>query len=349
MSDTAEGFRRDIDSLVETVLGAPRSADARHRNRLVEEMALTALHLASDETDLGQLRLVRTALREMRAGYRVFNRWRHVRKVSVFGSARTDPAHPDYAAAREFGQLMTTMGWMTITGAGGGIMHAAHEGSSRPKAFGLSIRLPAEERANTVIHGDDKLIEFRYFFTRKLMFMSHAQAVAVFPGGFGTMDEIFEALTLVQTGRSSPMPIVLIEGAGDSRGYWRPIMDAIGTAFLRDRFISPNDMVLLEICPTPLEAVATIARFYSRYHSSRYVGDQFVIRMTKPLSADHLAEIARDFRGLSTDGEFAQCAALPEEQEHPELPRLVYRSTRRDFAQVRMLINRLNSYPWGDE
>jgi uncharacterized protein (TIGR00730 family) len=295
------------------------------------------------------LRLVRTALDEMRRTYRLFNQYRGVRKVSIFGSARTPSHHPDYLAARDFGRLMASHGWMAITGAGDGIMKAGHEGPSRESSFGLGIRLPFESRPNDIIQGDDKLIEFRYFFTRKLMFLSQSDAVAVFPGGFGTHDELFETLTLVQTGRSHIMPIVLVEGLdadGTSRGYWHDWQEFVRDELLRNGWISPEDMALFRIVQTPQEAVDEVLRFYRRYHSSRYVRDNLVIRLNAPLPSADLQRIAAEFRPLFASGTVEQREALSEERgEHGHLTRLVFHHTRRDFGMLRRLIDRLNDVP----
>ncbi|MHC5115421.1 MAG: LOG family protein, partial [Planctomycetota bacterium] len=204
-----------IEDLVRSVGGDPGKFDGR----LISEMLATCLKLVPDGHDTGQLKLMNSALKEMRYAYRVFNRYRGTRKVSIFGSARTPEDHPDYIAAREFSAAIADHGWMGITGAGDGIMKAGHEGPQRDASFGLSIRLPFETTANEVIEGDPKLINFRYFFTRKLMFLGHADAVAVFPGGFGTQDELFESLVLVQTGKSNIVPIILLEGEGGV--YWQ--------------------------------------------------------------------------------------------------------------------------------
>lgn len=330
-----------------------RALDASSENDprwlTVQEAVESVAGLLVDGGDLGQLRLVRTALDELRRTYRLFNQYRSVRKVSIFGSARTPSHHPDYLAAREFGRLMASHGWMAITGAGDGIMKAGHEGPSREASFGLGIRLPFESRPNDIIEGDDKLIEFRYFFTRKLMFLSQSDAVAVFPGGFGTHDELFETLTLVQTGRSHIMPIVLVEGLnvdGTSRGYWHDWQEFVRDELLRNGWISPEDMALFRIVQTPQEAVDEVLRFYRRYHSNRYVRDHLVLRLNAPLPSADLERIASEFRPLFASGTVEQRGALSEERgEHAHLTRLVFHHTRRDFGMLRRLIDRINDVP----
>ena len=337
----------DPDAALQRALDASGQDDPRWR--AVQEAVESVAGLLTDGGDLGQLRLVRTALDEMRRTYRLFNQYRGVRKVSIFGSARTPSHHPDYLAARDFGRLMASHGWMAITGAGDGIMKAGHEGPSRESSFGLGIRLPFESRPNDIIQGDDKLIEFRYFFTRKLMFLSQSDAVAVFPGGFGTHDELFETLTLVQTGRSHIMPIVLVEGLdadGTSRGYWHDWQEFVRDELLRNGWISPEDMALFRIVQTPQEAVDEVLRFYRRYHSSRYVRDNLVIRLNAPLPSADLQRIAAEFRLLFASGTVEQREALSEERgEHGHLTRLVFHHTRRDFGMLRRLIDRLNDVP----
>jgi uncharacterized protein (TIGR00730 family) len=321
---------------------------AGRRRRHVEEIATTALKLLGDGLDVGQVKLLELALKEMRRSYRLFNRFRGVRKVSIFGSARTPETHPDYHAAREFGRLMAAESWMAITGAGDGIMKAGHEGPTREASFGLSIRLPFETNANDVIAGDDKLLSFRYFFTRKLMFVSHSDAVAVFPGGFGTMDEIFEVLTLVQTGKSPIVPIVLVEGSGpDGKplGYWKRWEFGVVENLLSQGWISKEDPGLYEFASSPADAVQRILRFYHRYHSSRYVDDHLVIRLKRALTDAQVKELDSEFRPLIKSGHMHQTGAHESEQEHPSLPRLRFHFAKRGFGMLRRMIDRINGFP----
>lgn len=308
---------------------------------LAAQMAAVASKMLHDGADVGQMKLVTAAVKEMRHAYRVFNRFRGVPKVSIFGSARTAPDHPDYKAASEFGHLIAAEGWMAITGAGEGIMKAGHEGPKREAAFGLSINLPFETNANDVILGDSKLINFRYFFTRKLMFVTHADAFAIFPGGFGTQDELFESLTLIQTGKSPIVPIVLVEGDGGD--YWRNWESHIRHDLLRHGWISPEDVDLYRVCATPQEAVEEILAFYRVYHSSRYVGPRLVLRLKHAISELHLEQLAEEFSPLLEDGGFEQGPMLAGEQEHPELPRLHFHHNRRHLGLLRRLIDRINT------
>ncbi|MCE9618853.1 MAG: LOG family protein [Planctomycetes bacterium] len=339
-----------------TALVADAAATASHRGgdsasrrrRHVEELVSTGLKLLSDGCDISQIKLIENAVKEIRRSYRVFNRFRGVPKVSIFGSARTPMDHPDYIAARSFGQAMAAEHWMAITGAGDGIMKAGHEGPSRESSFGLSIRLPFETNANEIIAGDDKLVSFKYFFTRKLMFVSHSDAVAVFPGGFGTMDEIFEVLTLIQTGKSPIVPIVLVEGAdkeGKPLGYWRKWEYGVVENLLAQGWISAEDPGLYEFASSPADAVARILRFYHRYHSSRYVGDQLVIRLKRPLLPAQVELLDGEFRPLIKSGHITQTGALDAENEHPDLPRLQFHYSKRAFGLLRRLIDRINHFP----
>lgn len=327
-----------VQALIESVGGDPNTFDGR----LVTELVQTSLKLIRDKHDTGQLKLLNSALKEMRHAYRVFNKYRGIPKITIFGSARTPPAHPDYIAAREFSGAIAKQGWMAITGAGDGIMKAGHEGPQRESSFGLSIRLPFETTANTVIEGDPKLINFRYFFTRKLMFMTHADAVAVFPGGFGTQDELFESLTLVQTGKANIIPIVLLEG--ESRAYWRNWEHYIKENLLANGWISREDPGIYHIATSIHDAVEHIMNFYRVYHSSRYVGDVLVIRLRQELRNEDVEKLNQEFGDLVRSGRIEKTGALEVERDHLELPRLAFEHTRSRLGRVRALIDRINSF-----
>lgn len=331
-----------LDELISAVGGAPGSFEAK----LIRDLLTTGLKLIPDGRDTGELKLITTAIKELRYAYRVFGQYPTPHKVSIFGSARTPPEHPDYAAAREFGRLMADAGWMVITGAGDGIMRAGHEGPGREASFGVAIRLPFETSANQVIAGDDKLIHFRYFFTRKLMFLSQAEAIALFPGGFGTMDEAFEALTLIQTGKGSMIPVVMVEGAGQT--YWEEFDAAMRTLLLARGWINEEDVGLYRICQTPQEAADQIRQFYRNYHSSRYVRDELVIRLKRPLREADVARLSDEFAVLikpgpdGARGRMVLRGPLEAEDDHLDLPRLVFTHTRHKFGLIRRLIDRIN-------
>lgn len=288
---------KELDSLIASVGGQPGTFQAK----LVREAITTCLKLIPDGRETGELKLITSSLKELRYAYRVFSQYPEPHKVTIFGSARTPASHPDYDAAVVFSRLMGEAGWMVITGAGGGIMEAGHVGPGRTKSFGVAIRLPFETTANDVILGDEKLIYFRYFFTRKLMFLSQAEAVALFPGGFGTMDEAYEVLTLVQTGKASMIPIVCCEGHAPGEtgpSYWEAFDQWVKTQLLARKLISAEDLSLYYLAPTPEDAANHIAKFYRNYHSSRYVNDDFIIRLKKPLKPADVDRLTEEFAGL---------------------------------------------------
>ena len=299
-----------LDALIDAVGGDADTFDGR----LVKDLLVTALKLIPDGRDTGELKLFASSIKELRYAFRVFGQYPEPHKVSIFGSARTPENHPDYKAAVEFGKAMAEAGWMVITGAGDGIMKAGHEGPGREASFGVAIRLPIETSANTVIKGDEKLINFRYFFTRKLMFLFHAEAVALFPGGFGTLDEAYETLTLIQTGKASMIPIVLCEGAGQD--YWHEWERATKTMLLDRKLISPEDVNLYTICDSPKSATDTVLRFYSTYHSSRYVRDDLVIRLSRPLSEEAIDTLNNEFAVLVKEGKITAKGPYDVEEDH---------------------------------
>jgi uncharacterized protein (TIGR00730 family) len=309
---------------------------------LVGQMVANALLLLRNQTNRGDLKLINKSLQEMRYALKVFAPYRLVRKVSIFGSARTLESHADYNQAAAFGRAMAQAGWMVITGAGGGIMAAGHGGGGPEASFGLAIRLPFEQATNPFIANDPKLIHFKYFFTRKLMFVRFSDAIALFPGGFGTMDEGFEVLTLVQTGKSVPMPIVFIDSPGS--GYWRAWQDYVEKQLLARGLINPDDLRLYKITDSVEKAAEEIRHFYSNYHSIRYTRDQLILRLHRAPDAAQLAEMHRQFGELSRSG-FRVSAALPVEKDEPDLahlPRLLLEFNRRDHGKLRMLIDYLN-------
>lgn len=329
-------FVARIAALIKDAGGNPAPFEVR----LVQDLLSSGLKLIPDGRHAGELKLITAAVKELRYAYNVFAKYPDPHKVTIFGSARTPKTHPDYAATVEFSKLMAQENWMIITGAGGGIMEAGHVGPGREKSFGVAIRLPFEQSTNDVIAGDSKLIHFRYFFTRKLMFISQSEAVAVFPGGFGTMDEGFEVLTLIQTGKASMVPIVFCEGAGET--YWEDFLTFVKNGLLNRGWISADDLNLFKICKTPAEAVADIKQFYRNYHSSRYVRDDMVIRIRKALKQTDIDRLSADFKKLFKTGVITQRGPYDVEDDHLELPRLAFTHTRRDFGTVRQLIDRIN-------
>lgn len=332
-----------VQDLIAQVLAQAGPLDDPRQERVLREILTTVMRLLRDQASVGDLKIINTALKEMRQAFKVFAPYRHIRKVSAFGSARTEENSRAYRQAKEFAERICRDGYMLITGAGGGIMRACQEGSGRERSFGVNIRLPWEQGANEFIDRDPKLISFKYFFTRKLMFIKEADAVVLFPGGFGTHDEGFESLTLVQTGKSRPLPIVFLD---EPRGtYWKTWKRYVDDHLLRPRLISPEDMALFKVTDDIDEAIAEIRRFYRVYHSSRYVGDRLVVRLNAELPPAFLARLNGEFTDILQEGVFEVGEALPEEQGEPEiahLPRLVFRFNRMRFGRLREMIDVIN-------
>lgn len=321
-------------------------ADARgtQRTELLGSMRTTIDKMEKDGTTRGDLKILSRTLRELRYAFKVFQPFRRRRKATVFGSARTAPEAPAYQQAVKFGQAMSGHGWMTITGAGGGIMEAGHVGAGKDLSMGLNIMLPFEQSSNHVIEGDPKLVTMKYFFTRKLMFVKECCAVVSLPGGFGTLDETAEVLTLVQTGKQAMIPIVLLDEPGGD--YWQHFGEFITKTLLADGMISDADVALYKITDNLDEAVNEVLGFYRVYHSTRYVRDTLVIRLETKLSDADLDKINHDFSDILVEGKIEQVAALPEEANEPELadlPRLTLRFDRKQLGRLRMLIDAVNN------
>src|SRR5215471_3402108 len=282
-------LRRRIQELIEYKGGG-------YNQESVADIIESALKILKDVEDSGDVKVIQTAIRELRYAFRMFAPYAGVRKVTIFGSARTQSTKLEYQQAVEFGQKIVDAGFMVITGAGGGIMQAGHEGAGLEQSFGANIRLPWEQSANPIIREDKKLITFKYFFTRKLIFIRHSDAIALFPGGFGTMDEGYEALTLMQTGKSQLMPLVLIDRPGGT--YWKTWDKHVREHLLRDQLISPDDLNLYRITDDTDQAVKIITRFYRNFHSSRFVKDLFVIRLRHSPTDSALEAMNEDFADI---------------------------------------------------
>jgi uncharacterized protein (TIGR00730 family) len=318
--------------------------------QLAQQIRETADKLIRDGMSRAELKMLSTALKELRYSFKVFRPYQSVRKVTVFGSARLPASDPAYQAAVEFGRRMSQAGFMVITGAAAGIMEAGHVGAGRERSIGVNILLPFEQAANPIIHGDQKLIHLKYFFTRKLLFVKEADAIALFPGGFGTQDEGFEALTLVQTGKSHLFPIVMVDApAGD---YWTRWQDYIRDVLVARGLISPDDLSLYRITQSIDEAVEEVLGFYRVYRSMRYVGHDLVLRLQAPLSEQLLERVRSDFAGIVVSGTFEQSGILPEEgNESPDLVRLRFHFDRRSMGRLRQLVDFINrevDLPAGD-
>jgi uncharacterized protein (TIGR00730 family) len=311
---------------------------------LLAEMMITAVRVSRGAVSVGDFKLMNRALKEMREANEVFHPYRNCRKVAVFGSARTKPEEPEYQTAADFSKRMLEHGFMTITGAGPGIMAAGNEGAGREDSFGLNITLPFESSANEFISGDPKLIDFNYFFTRKLSFVKEADAAVGFPGGFGTMDEVFEALTLIQTGKATVYPIVLLDAKGGK--YWKFWKQFLDEHLMRLGMISEEDFALFKVTDDVEEAIEEIVKFYRVFHSYRYIGDKLVIRMSGALSEAAVAALNADFSDIVKSGQIEASDALDAEEDEPQLqalPRLVFRHRRRSFGRLRQFIDAVNS------
>jgi uncharacterized protein (TIGR00730 family) len=311
--------------------------------QMVQQIRETADKLIRDGTTRGDVKLLNTALKELRYSFKVFSRYKQFRKVTVFGSARLPPEDSAYQTAVAFGQQMAQAGYMVITGAASGIMEAGHVGAGRDMSIGVNILLPFEQSSNPIIADDPKLMHLKYFFTRKLLFVKESDAVALFPGGFGTQDEGFEVLTLVQTGKSHLFPIVMVDAPGGD--YWtlwhRYIVDVI----LGRKLISPADLSLYKITDSVEQAVAEIRQFYRVYHSMRYVGDDLVLRLQSPLSEERLVQLRTDFLDIVVRGTIEQGNALPAEAGDvhlAHLPRLQFRFDRKNIGRLRQMIDQIN-------
>jgi uncharacterized protein (TIGR00730 family) len=340
LQDQTDAQRRsrreaDIDRFAERQLPGPNQD-------LFKDMLVTLCRLARDGAGRGELKLLSKALAELRYALRVFAPYRDIRKISIFGSSRTPEDDPNYQAAVEFARQISDSNWMIITGAGDGIMKAGHHGAGRAASFGVAIRLPFEQKTNTVIAADDKLVNFRYFFTRKLVFIKEASAIALFPGGFGTLDEGFEALTLVQTGKAPVIPIVLLERLGGT--YWPRWRRYVEAELLRAGMISPEDMDLFTMTDDTGLAVRVIRDFYRVYHSMRYVGTELVLRLERQLLARTVERLNDEFGDVLSHGSFEQTGVLPaEDGELAEKPRLKFTFNRKSFGRLRHLIDVINA------
>jgi len=312
---------------------------------LIAQLRETVDKLERDKASRGDLKLINRTIRELRYAFKVFAPYRRIRKVTVFGSARTRETDPAYKQAVEFGRLIAEQKWMVVTGAASGIMEAGHVGAGRANSMGINIMLPFEQGSNPVISGDEKLVHMKYFFTRKLMFVKECDAVCCLPGGFGTLDEAFEVITLLQTGKRDMVPVVLLDAPGGR--YWRDLLDYVQTRLYDAKMISPEDLSLFKVTESAEEAVKEITGFFCTYHSMRYVRERLVFRLQHAPTAAQMDEINTKFADILTSGEFELLLEpLPEERDEIDLlklPRLMFRFNRRSLGRLRQLIDYLNS------
>ncbi len=329
-----------VDSLIEEL--AKRAAPVESGD-LLKEMITTAVKLGRESRDKGDLKLVNNTLKELRYSFRVFSPYRNVKKVIIFGSARAKKTSAEYKMAEEFSKKLTEKGYMVVTGGGPGVMEAGNKGAKAGKDFALNIRLPFEQKPNPYIDEKEKLINFKYFFTRKLIFVKETDATALFPGGFGTNDEGFEMLTLIQTGKSKPRPIVLMEPEGST--YWSDWERFVNNQLLKNGFIKKEDFNLFYIVRNIDQAIKYIEDFYRIYHSIRYVSGSTVIRLNKKLKDKTLNFINQEFKDILTSGKI--CVSPPtteeiEKGEYPGLPRLIMNFNLRDYGRLCEMIRVIN-------
>lgn len=333
-----------LDSVDALVTGGKSDLTRQRKvDDLIQMIKESADKLASDGSSRGDLKILSRTLRELRYAFKVFSPYRNQRKVTVFGSARTLPDAPAYQQAVELGRAMAANNWLIVTGAASGIMEAGHRGAGREHSMGLNIMLPFEQDANPIIAGDPKLVHMKYFFTRKLMFVKECDAVVCLPGGFGTLDEALEVLTLLQTGKRDMVPVVLLEEPGGN--YWQGLDQFIKDRLLAGGMIAKEDLSLYKVTDRCEEAVQECLHFFRVYHSMRYVRSKLVFRLNEPLTDERLQEINDQFADILARGKFEQKSALSEEEDELEiaaLPRLVFSFNRRSLGRLRQLVDYLN-------
>lgn len=322
------------------------AGNIQHSN-IVRDMILASLKAGQECAERFDLKLMNSTLKEMRFTAKVFGPYRGTRKVSVFGSARTQPHETVYNMARRLGRILAEAGYMVITGGGPGIMQAINEGAGPERSFGVNIRLPFEQRMNPILNGNPRSITYKYFFNRKVAFLKETDAVALFPGGFGTLDEAMETLTLVQTGKRDPLPILLIDEPGGT--YWTRWFQFVEKELLARSYISKTDLSLFESLESVDDVLERVRRFYSRYHSLRYVGERLVLRLLSGIDEEHVKNLKKEFEDLlPAKGDLIVSPPLPEEADEPDLlqlPRVVLDFNRKDFGRLKNLIDSINAIP----
>ena len=335
-SDSLEAFQAEVCDLI-------RHLPEKKHGKLIQQALYTVLKLAESETDRLDWKILNYSLQDMARGFEIFYPYRHIRKITIFGSARVPPESAEYQMALEFARQVTQQGFMVMTGAGGGIMQAGNKGAGSGNSFGLNIQLPFEQGANPFIEGDQKLLNFKYFFTRKLFFLRESDALALFPGGFGTQDEAFECLTLMQTGKSGPVPVVMLDRPGGD--YWQGWDRYIRQQLLDNGLISPDDPSLYVITDRIDVACDAIANFYRVYHSSRYVGDRLILRLKSELSDTAIERLNENFSDILIKGRIEKTGTLPQEMgdDTEKMPRLSLYFNQRDFGRLHQLIEAITA------
>ncbi|HJV35599.1 TIGR00730 family Rossman fold protein [Geomonas sp.] len=332
----------EIDTLIEQLL---EKAGGIHHPSIVREMIISALKAGQDTDYLADLKLLSNTMKEMRYTTLVFAPYRHKKKVTIFGSARTEPHEPMYKKCVQFGRKLADQGFMVITGGGGGIMQAGNEGAGSEASFAANIKLPFEQSANVVMLKNPRLITYKYFFNRKVAFVKEADAIAVFPGGFGTLDEAMEVFTLIQTGKTSPKPMVLVD---TDDGYWEHFFRFVKERLLVMGFISPEDFSIFTITKSVDEAVQVIEDFYINYHSIRFVNGELIIRLTKEITPEQIEMLENEFPELRLSGSRIEAiSARPEEADEPDLldlPRIAFNFHRQHYGLLMAFIRRINTF-----
>jgi uncharacterized protein (TIGR00730 family) len=332
----------DIDAAVDTLIERVAETTSDHGEDLVREMVVTSLKMLVDGTERGDLKMMNAALKEMRSSFLVFQHYRNVRKVTMFGSARVEPHDPNYELAAAFAaQMVDRYRWMVVTGAGPGIMEAGNRGAGSDYSFGVSVRLPFEDGANPYVH-ESRLINYKYFFTRKLTFIKESDAFVLFPGGFGTLDESFELLTLIQTGKSDLHPVIMLEAPGT--GFWGPWVEFVNT-LVGQGMIATDDLNLFTVTTNLDDAIDEIRSFYAVYHSQRYVDGDLILRLTAEPSDAVVNELNEQFGDIVRTGQIVKIGPTPAEiasNDLVDLPRLRFRFDRRQFGRLRCLIDHVN-------
>lgn len=326
------------------VMPTEHSWDVEQKSYLAQEIKESADKLLRDDATRGDMKIISRAVKELRYAFKVFKPYRRRRKITVFGSARTKPDHPTYIQAVELGRRLAEEGWMVVTGAGGGIMEAAHVGAGRDMSMGLNIMLPFEQDANYVISDDEKLVHLKYFFTRKLLFVKEVHGIVLCPGGFGTLDEGFETLTLVQTGKRDLMPIVLLDQPGGS--YWADLLEYVKKQLFSHGLISPEDLSLVKVTDSVEGALDEVMGFYSVYNSMRYVRGQLILRLHKEPSEEFIEHLNEEYQDLLESGRIQKVKVHPLESDdaHLEkLPRLGLRFNRRSIGRLRQMVDHINT------
>ncbi len=330
----------EIDGLIDSLTEVSASGECREMFR---QILTTVTKLAMEHVDLGDFKLTNTTVKELRHSFRVFHANRKVRKVTVFGSARTALDDPDYALTENLCRMLVDKGFMIISGGGPGIMEAANKGACEGNSFGLNIQLPFEQSANPYIDGDPKLVNYKYFFTRKLFFIKESDATVLLPGGFGTQDEGFENLTLFQTGKTLPRPIVLLEAPDGT--YWPSWIEFVDSVLVKKGYISPEDRHLFQLAHSPQEATRIIQDYYHVYHSLRYVRSRTIMRFNKEIPASLVSRLNAEFKDILVDGVIEPSLPLEDEkinQEHLDLPRLVLNFNQKSFGRLNQMIQTIN-------